>query len=187
VDATPQALGPFAWVPQGRELQLFAGLTLGLALLSVALSAIGGPLVTSAAPAGIVSFELAGEGARAGRILDSWSPFARERAMLSLGLDYLYLVVYPAWFSLACALLARRSAGSLARVGALLCWAVLAAGLFDAVENAALIRMLDAGASEAAAQLARACAAVKFSLLLAAAAYLLAAGAAFAWRRSARG
>jgi hypothetical protein len=187
VDASSRARGPFAWAAQGHEGRLFAALTLALALLSIALSAIGRPLITAAAPAGIVSFELAGDAARAARILGSWAPVARERAMLSLGLDYLYLVVYPAWFSLACVLLARRSRGALGRIGALLAWAVLAAGLFDAVENAALIRMLDAGASQAAAQLARTCAAAKFALLLVAAAYLLAAAGAWALRRAVPG
>jgi hypothetical protein len=175
--------GPFRWVAAESRAALLGVLTVLLAALSVALTGIGAPLVTEAAPGGIVSFEFAGSAEQAGRIVASWPPEARERATLSLGLDYLYLLVYPAWFSLACALTARRGAGALAAAGLALSWLVLAAGPLDAVENAALLRLMGAAPSDAAARLAWLCAGPKFALVLAASLYLLAAQAALALRR----
>ena len=111
---------PFRWISesaQGRALALLAAL---LVLLSIALSAVGAALFTEAAPQGIVSYEFAGCAAGAERILGSWSAAAREHAMLSLGLDYLYLLVYPAFISLACVRVSRRLEGlrpGVARLG----------------------------------------------------------------------
>ena len=155
---------PFAWVDERSEGTLLAVLAVLLVVLSAALMRIGAPLVTGEAPSGIVSFEFAGtaEGARA--ILDSWTPRAREHAMLSLGLDYLYLGVYPAFISLACVWTARRIAR---RSGLALAWAALLAAPLDAVENAALVWMLVRGPGDAAAALAWACALPKFALVFA--------------------
>jgi hypothetical protein len=136
--------------------------------LSIALSSIGAALFSEAAPSGIISYEFAGTAAAADRILRSWSPEAREHAMLSLGLDYLYLVVYPAFISLACARVAvrlRDNRPTAARLGAWLSWLVLAAGALDAVENYALIRLLVAGASDLWASVAWWCAGPKFALV----------------------
>ena len=84
--------------------------------------------------------------------------------MLSLGLDYLYLGVYPAFISLACVWTARRIAR---RAGIALAWAVLLAAPLDAVENTALVWMLVHGPGDAAAVLAWACALPKFALVFA--------------------
>lgn len=178
------AAGPFRWVAAEGRGALLAVLTVLLVALSAALAILGAPLVSDAAPNGIVSFELAGSAERAGRIVASWSAHARERAALTLGLDYVYLLVYPAWLSLACLLTARRRSGAWQRGGLALAWLVLAAGLCDAVENAALLRILEAGASPAAARLAWLCAAVKFALVLAAVLYLFGAHVALFLRRA---
>jgi len=155
---------PFAWVDERSEGTLLAVLAVLGVVLSAALVRIGAPLVTDAAPSGIVSFEFAGSAAGARAILDSWTPLAREHAMLSLGLDYLYLAVYPAFISLACVWTARRIAP---RTGLALAWAVLLAAPLDAVENAALVWMLVQGPGDAAAAVAWACALPKFALVFA--------------------
>lgn len=173
--------GPFGWVDAAARPRLFLVLSVLLGVLSIALAALGAPLVTAAAPWGIVSYEFAGTAEGAGRVLASWSPAAREHAMLTLGLDFLYLLVYPAWLSLACVFLAGN--GFQPGPGIALAWAVLAAGALDAVENLALIRLLTAGPGDAAAGLAWACAGVKFALVLSAAAYVLAGAVGFGWRR----
>jgi hypothetical protein len=88
--------------------------------------------------------------------------------MLSLGLDYLFLVLYPAFISLACARVALRlrtgSPGG-ARLGVMLSWLVPVAGILDAVENYALIRMLIAGPSDLWAGVSWWCATPKFILV----------------------
>jgi hypothetical protein len=167
---------PFSRLSHAGRRQAFTLLLLLVLALSTFLMVLGEPLRTPAAPQGIVSFELAGSGAAAAAILDSWSPGVRELAMLNLGLDYLYLVAYPALLSLACfgvaGRLRERSAG-LARIGIALSWAVLAAGVLDAIENAALIRIVASGPSDALARAAWLAAVPKFALVLAGLAYAL--------------
>ena len=69
-----------------------------------------------------------------------WTPSAREDAFFGLGLDFLYLVLYPLWLSLACFLAAMR-AESTSRLGAFAATAsawVWAATPLDAAENTGL-------------------------------------------------
>ncbi len=174
--------GPFDWLAPNARRGLFLTLTVLLVATSAVLAAAGNALVTEQAPQGIVSYEFAGDAAGARRILDSWDPRARENAMFVLGLDYLYLLLYPAWFSLACSAIARRLGGFAGRLGLVLSWAVLAAAPLDALENYGSIRLLVAGPSDAMARLAWACAAPKFALVAAATAYLLGGGVAVLWR-----
>ena len=155
------------------ESRVFLLLTVFLVGTSAALMSIGAALISEAAPWGVVSFELSGDAAFAARILASWSPAAREHAMLSLGLDYLYLVVYPLWFALAATRLARRQIGLFAKLGALVAGGSLLSGVFDAFENYGLVRMLTSGPTETWARVATACAAAKFSLLSLATLYLV--------------
>lgn len=167
---------PFTWLSERAQRHALVILLLLTFALTTFLAVLGAPLRSPEAPRGIVSFELAGSAQAAQAILDSWSPGVREIAMLHLGLDYLYLVAYPALLALACARVARRLEGRApgwSRAGALLSWAVLAAGPLDAVENAALIQVLASGADDASAGLARACALPKFGLVFAALAYSL--------------
>jgi hypothetical protein len=172
-------LDPFAWMTRRAQRRALVWLGALVAACSVALQATSASLATPAAPFGIVSFELAGSAAAAAAILDSWSPRAREEALFSLGLDYLFLVLYPLFLSLACARLAQARSGGAARAGGLLAWAVLAAAPLDAVENAALVALLWQGPGEGAARLAWLCAAPKFALVALALAYaILGLGAA---------
>jgi len=178
---------PFAWLSRRQQKRAFLGvLVLTLVLIGV-MSGFDRPLRTAAAPQGIVSFELAGDGARAGEILASWDEGARVSAGLSLGMDYLFLLAYSLSIGLGCVLLAGlpvNSGTGLAVLAGPLAWAQIIAALLDAVENAALIRILQA-AGQAAGQgadpsswaaLARGCAVPKFVLVLLGLVYLIAVG-----------
>ena len=168
---------PFAWIQPAAQrpvLWLLAVLTVGILAL---LGYLGTALITASAPTGMLSYNLAGSGTRASAVLASWSGQARERALLFLGLDYLYLFIYPAFISLGCARLAlslSHSAPRLAALGRSLSWLVLAAGGFDAVENYALIRQLLTAPSDLWAQVAWWCALPKFGLSLIGLVYMLA-------------
>lgn len=159
-----------------RGLRGVALLALGalVAVLSAWLGALGAPLVTAAAPQGIVSYEFARDAATAGAILASWDSVAREKAMLIQGIDMLYLLAYPAFLSLACRALGDRLGGRFWSVGAPLSLAVLLAAPLDAAENLALIRQLEHGPSEGAAALAAFAAGPKFALVALASLFLLA-------------
>lgn len=127
----------------------------------------GEPLM-AALPHGIVSLELPGTPAVAQQMITSLgalAPVARRQVQLDFG----YLLLYPVAFSLVCALLAERNGPGLARFGRLMSWAVLLAAPLDAIENVALLQMLDGQTQAPWPQLSTVCATLKFSLLIAAA------------------
>lgn len=179
-------MSPFSWVSERAQPGLLAVLTALFLALSVWLAAVNAPLVGPEAPYGIVSYELAGSAARAEAILASWSAEARAWAMLSLGLDYLYLLVYAAWLSLSALRLSAPLGSGWRRAGAALAWAVLAAAPLDALENHALVQQIASSASPAWARLAWWCAVPKFALAWLALAYLVVAGGLRAWRAGSR-
>ena len=164
-------LGPFNWIDHRASRQLLVTLTILLVCCSIWLSYMDRSLVSSAAPNGIISFELAGSLERSQAIIQSWSDQARSAALLIQGFDYLYLFVYPAWFSLAVISLGVRLGGRFQSMGLAIGWAVLLAAPLDAVENYALIQQLLHGPGAAMAQLALWCALAKFALIALCAAF----------------
>jgi hypothetical protein len=140
----------------------------GSCLLLAVLQRVGEPLKNGVAPGGIVSFELAGTPTAAAKILASWSAPVKLHAAFSLGIDYLFLIVYALFISLAC----RQSSEAvrpishfLYLVGRLLTWAQFLAGALDAVENTLLWQVLQGTAEVYPAAVARWCAIVKFALV----------------------
>ena len=159
---------PFSWINEQAKVWVFIALLLFTLALTVGLSIQGRRLRTPAAPQGIISFELAGTRAAADRIVNSWSPAPRDDAFINLGVDYLYLFLYPLTISLACHLTARRDERFARRAwiaGAILSWVVLAATPLDATENYALIKVLKSSRSDFWPALARWCAILKFGLI----------------------
>jgi hypothetical protein len=140
-----------------------------IALLMMAVQgSLGSPLITRAAPSGIVSFELAGSLAGAQAMLESWGPAGRVYAGLSLGTDYVFLLAYSIAISLGCVLATRnfsRRWSLLSALGIVLAWAVLGAALLDAVENLALIQVLLGTQQAIWPALARICAVPKFLIV----------------------
>ena len=138
------------------------------AILLVAMRTLDAPLRTRVAPRGIVSFELAKNYAASRQILDSWNARAKTHAALSLGLDYLFLIVYALFISLACVQVSKalqRRTPLLAGPGAVLAWAQFLAAILDAIENLALIHLLLNSSRRWLPCLARWCAIVKFSIV----------------------
>ncbi|MEZ4587824.1 MAG: hypothetical protein R2909_15670 [Gemmatimonadales bacterium] len=150
---------------RGRAFGFVTGLTLAVWLM---LSVANAPLRTEAAPAGIVSFELAGSAEKADAVIRSWGPRQREAASFGLGLDFLFLLLYPTAISLAVAMVTERlilPAPRLAHWGRTISLALPAAAVLDAVENAALWRMLQLGATDGWARTAAVAASIKFALV----------------------
>ncbi|MGD8342463.1 MAG: hypothetical protein PVI38_01310 [Desulfobacterales bacterium] len=137
-------------------------------ILLIALRILDVPLRTPVAPRGIVSFELAKDSAASRQILASWDAQAKTRAALSLGLDYLFLIVYAVFISLACVQVGKalqQRSPLLARLGGILAWAQFLAAILDAVENAALISLLFDSEHPWLPAAARACAIIKFTIV----------------------
>ena len=138
------------------------------AILLLAMRTLDTPLRTQTAPSGIVSFELAANYAASKQILDSWSAEAKINAALSLGLDFLFLIVYALFISLSCVQIAaalKDDHSILFRVAVVLAWAQFLAAILDAIENLALIHLLLNSSHKWLPCLARGCAIVKFSIV----------------------
>ncbi len=185
---------PFDWLSTSGQKRAFVVLLILTLVVMVSLNALGGPLNTEVAPAGIVSFELAGELALAQSMVESWGPTGQVYAGLNLGLDYLFLVAYSSSIALGCVLVARglnksdaarpgspdpgRKWGfgnplrAISDAGVLLAWAQFGAALLDAVENYALIRVLLGSQQALWPAVARWCAIPKFSIVAAGLAYI---------------
>ncbi len=146
-----------------------AGVVSGI--LGVALTLQGRPLRLHV-PGGILAYEFAWSATRAQEVLSAWRellPVVRVQLLW----DFPFLLLYPLAFSLACARLAWARQGRESSIGAVLSVAALFAAPLDAIENFALLRMLSHGPTNALARTAAVCAGTKFTLVLAAFAFLV--------------
>lgn len=162
-----QAISRVALVP---VVIAFIGATL---TLMVSLRILDKPLQTDAAPAGILSFELAGDEKRSLAILESWDQPAKLHAAFSLGLDYLFLITYSSAIALACIWAIGLNANSLASLGAYLAWGQWLAAILDGLENTALFIILIRAPESPWPQIARIAAMVKFALVILGLLYVL--------------
>lgn len=136
---------PFDWIAADKQKPVFISLVVLTVVVMACLQIIGRPLVTNAAPQGIVSYEFAGDFVTARSILDSWGTMGQVYAGLSLGLDFLFLFAYAGSIGLGCVLAARKLASQsrlVYQVGVWLAWGLLVAAFLDYLENYALIRLL---------------------------------------------
>lgn len=160
---------PFVWLTESGQRRAFASLAALALLVMASLQVLGGPLKTEAAPMGIVSFEFAGETSYAQSMVASWGSQGRVYAGLNLGLDYLFVVSYAGAIGLGCVLvgksLSKEKASLAGCLGVGLGWGQLVAGVLDAAENYALIRVLLGSVGELWPALARLCAIPKFLLV----------------------
>jgi hypothetical protein len=164
---------PFFWLPLGwpRIISLVLLIAITIAF-GFGLSRQGRPLKCSAVRNGIGSFELAWKKARAEEILREWKSLV-PTALTQLHWDFGFLIVYPLSLSLACAMLAQSQDNTLPELGTFLSWTMLLAGILDACENLALIRILrQQAATEFLVKTASLSASVKFLIVLAGMGYV---------------
>ena len=125
------------------QILVFSGLL--TVILFLVLGYFDKLLVTENAPSGIISFEFAKEIDQSIAIISSWDLNAKVYAALNLGIDFLFLVVYAIFFSIACYLIAQKFViknNWMYRTGLLIAKLQFIAALFDAIENIALIKLL---------------------------------------------
>ncbi|MCA9975227.1 MAG: hypothetical protein KC413_05735, partial [Anaerolineales bacterium] len=159
---------PFDWIAAEKQKPVFIFLAALTIVVIACLQIIGGPLVTDAAPQGIVSYEFAGDFVTARSILDSWGTRGQVYAGLSLGLDFLFLFAYAGSIGLGNVLVARKLAPQsklVYKAGIWLAWGLLLAAFLDYLENYALIRLLLGSELALWPAMARWCAIPKFSLV----------------------
>jgi hypothetical protein len=137
---------------------------------------LGDPSQVSHGPT-ILDFEFAGSRARAAQITAEWGARGRNAAHLSLVLDYGYMLSYGLFFALAgfaTRNLARaRGWRRVAAAGVVVPFFALAAAVFDAVENVALLLTLAGNGGSFAPPLAAVCSSIKFTLIAIAILYVL--------------
>lgn len=153
-----------------RTFWAFLVLTL---LTSMAMLVIDNGLKSATSPNGIISFEFCGFTASCDAALLEWGVKGQALAMLSLGLDYLFMILYPGLLCLGLLLLAPRVPRGLYRmtvIAACLCPAI---SLADAAENYALIQIILNGSGSTYGLLASTFATIKFVILGVTLAWLL--------------
>jgi hypothetical protein len=153
--------------PQKLKLYFWPLLAATLVIM-VLMNVIGAPLITSQAPSGIISYELAGSIPNATAILNSWNQDARLHAAFSLGFDYLFMLAYSSTIAMACVWAGRileRRKWPLADVARPLAWAQWLAALMDGLENLGLTLILFSSAVSPWPEIARWSAILKFSLI----------------------
>jgi hypothetical protein len=126
---------------------------------------LNAPLITVAAPSGIVSFELARAAQPAQAMIDSWDANARLFAAFGLGFDYLFMLTYASAIAIGALLAAGRHSGWFNALGQWIVSGAVIAAICDAIENLGLAIMLFNGASDPWALIAWACAMIKFALI----------------------
>lgn len=157
---------PLETVPNEYRKRLFFIFLFLTILLFAIFRVLDQPLRTSAAPNGIVSFELARTPENAEYMLLSWSREGKFNAAFGLGIDYLFMPLYSFALAFGTLLAAGRHAGWLKSVGVVAGYGAFAAALFDAVENYALFQVLLGHVFSPYSEIAFYCASLKFVLLI---------------------
>ena len=157
---------PLEFIPSTNRRAIFLTFFVWAMVMTAVMQNVGTPLKTSAAPSGIVSFELAGTATKAGEILASWNPTQTLYAAFGLGVDYLYMPSYALAIALAVLLTMTRHKGWFVSLGVWVGWGSLVAALFDATENFALWKILLGNVQSMWPMIAAVCATIKFALIL---------------------
>ena len=126
---------------------------------------------------GVLQYEFVGSEDRAAEMLAEWGDAGQDDIRLSLWIDYGFMLVYGAFFTLA-GLATRdfareRRLRALAAAGRWAPWCAAGAVLFDASENANLLLILGGHGGSVSPRLATGCASVKFLLIVTAIAYVV--------------
>ena len=167
---------PFSFLNNEQQKSTLIWLVIATLITIIAMQTLSAPLVTKTAPAGIVSFELAGDLKTSNIIIDSWNEKIRIFAGLGLGLDFLFLLLYSTTLALACSIIKQSLTlrkPVLALFGSVVIWGALLAGLCDSIENIALIKLLLGSQSQVLPVIANMFATVKFLLIATALIYII--------------
>jgi hypothetical protein len=171
---SPSSRGVRRAMTRRRWLIVLGAITIALAALLLAVD----PSSEGEGRPGIVAWEFAWDEQGAAEILADWGEDGRDAARLSLRLDFLYLLAYGAFLTLAAAatrdLAAERGWRRMARFGPFAMVSATAGALFDAVEDVCLLIALEGEGGDLAPRLGAVFASLKFLLLSVVCVYLLA-------------
>jgi hypothetical protein len=168
---------PFEKIPAKNRRYIYWPMLILTLVLSATLNSLGNDLKDAkdekgvqVSPQGIVSFELIESEKEAKSMLDAWGESGKVSAAFNLGLDYLFIFAYANTIALGCVWIAcalrERQFLRLAAAGIVIAWLQWLAGILDAIENAALIKILFHGPTDTLALISRWCAIPKFAFTL---------------------
>ncbi len=126
------------------------------------------PLKNEVCKSGIVSFELANDLDTTISILDSWDVNAKNCASLSLGFDFLFILVYSSFIALLIFNINDRlwKNKSFHKLGSILIVLIFIAAFFDVIENIALIKLLLGNLEQVWSSVAYFSSVTKFAIIL---------------------
>ncbi len=133
------------------------------------------PLKNEICKHGITSYELAKELSVSKAIINSWNTKAKINASLSLGFDFLFILVYTSFIAL---LIYKTNTKfwkekTFHKIGKFLIILIFIAGFFDVIENISLIKLLEGDMQQIWSSLAYYFASLKFSILILGILYLI--------------
>lgn len=153
---------PDRWLKEEKQVAALWILALAVAVVGVALDQFRPPggWIALELPALTKSSSLPSP--------ESWTPEQRETALFGLGLDFLFLMIYPLFLSLLCGRAALRWSlpSWLARTSAMLSGLVLLAAPLDALENIGLYLLIAGDSGQALQWFITAVAAAKWLAVL---------------------
>jgi hypothetical protein len=182
---------PVAVLSRTKRGILFAAALVLTCVLFPALQSLNAPLETPAARWGILSLEMSSTSERSREIVGSWDLSARENAKSGLLLDFLFPLCYATTLTVACfwaaGMFRARGYRMTGGLSALVAWGQWPAAALDYVENIAMWMEVRGSLDQPWPRIAATCATIKFVLILAGLAILVAALIVWALRRRARG
>lgn len=135
---------------------------------------VQGKLETIKSPASIISLELAKDAQSVEEITASWSEAGMtSRARTNIWIDFLFIPFYVMLFYTLCGSISVRMNGFSAKLGVLLAFGSLMAGIFDILENILMLFALHGHYNNFTAVLTTFFATTKFTLLLLAVLYIM--------------
>ncbi len=166
---------PFSKLKKSQEKKLTIWLIFLLILCIAILKYFDSFLINDVCTGGIISFELAETLETAQAYLNSWDVTAKTAAGMSMGLDFLFPIIYTSFIGLLIHKLNVRNWKNTPyfKVGNILIWSLFFAGICDYVENFGLIKLLLGSIEQFWVSLAYYFASVKFMIILVGIFYIL--------------
>ncbi|WP_418646405.1 hypothetical protein [Tenacibaculum insulae] len=165
---------PFSSLSVNNEKKLTIFLSIATASILYCMLSIDYYLINTVCKNGILSFELAKDFETSEAILNSWNVKAKISAGISVGLDFLFLMIYPLLIALLIHKLNKKlwKGHPFYNVGLILLFSQLFTAIFDAIENVSLIQLLLGSTNKLWSLIAYYFAFIKFTLIVIALLYL---------------
>jgi hypothetical protein len=150
---------------------------LGLFIVMFGVGALGLPSMGQMGGVSVIDLQLARTSANALEKIALLGSSGVDAAQMAHYIDFAYLVTYALALSAACVVLAARAADrgktGLAAIGPRIAWLAVIAAALDAVEDVALLLVLDGRTEQPWPAIAFGCSVVKFAMLAVVIVYLL--------------